>query len=277
MCSITSLVDDHVLYTLQNRESGEVQGVAFVKVGQIIQTDLVEFVPLGNSISVVEDNRVPPHCSDRSINCAIMVDKESSLLDSIPPEQKIRILNHSLKEVSDIATPLQGDLNLSVTSSINHTSLDDYQSQSESSYTSPPLTTRKPSQNLHEYHEFPDMKPQVSLISHSPSSIKSPQMEDNSSPRSQIRSPPPDLTVKPKDAVEHPENVFVKLKPQVKDSESNPRISNRSLLNSTIIASLAAEVMSEIKSKEVANKPQRNEKVKHMDSQTSTKEKKQHA
>merc|ERR1719186_2227632 len=150
-----SIVKDHVLYTLQDRISGEVQGVAFVKLGLNIQTDLVEFVPIGNSISVVEDNQVPLPVSDRSINCSNMVGKEikeTSLLDSVPPEQKINILNRSLKEVKkDIDTPLQGDLNLSVASSTNHTTLDECQSQS--SYTSPPLMTRDPSPNFHEYHE----------------------------------------------------------------------------------------------------------------------------
>merc|ERR1719186_733944 len=258
-----SIVKDHVLYTLQDRISGEVQGVAFVKLGLNIQTDLVEFVPLGNSISVVEDNQVPLPVSDRSINCANMGGKEikeSYLLDSVPPEQEMNLLNQSLKEVNDIDTPLQGDLNLSVTSSNNHTTLDECQSQS--SYTSPPLMTREPSQNLH------DMMPQVSVVSHSP--MKSPKTEDDSSPRSQILSPSPDLKVKTKDAFEQPENVFVKIRPEIK--ESSPRNSNRSLVTTTI-ASLAAEVISKIKLKEAANKFPSNEEVKLMESKTSYKEK----
>merc|ERR1719186_1788752 len=264
-----SLVKDHVLYTLQDRISGEVQGVAFVKLGLNIQTDLVEFVPLGNSISVVEDNQVPLPVSDRSINCANMGGKEikeSSLLDSVPPEQKINLLNQSLKEVNDIDTPLQGDLNLSVTSSNNHTTLDECQSQS--SYTSPPLTTRDPSPNFHEYHEVSYMMPQVSVVSHSP--MKSPKTEDDPSPRSQILSPSPDLTVKTKDAFEQPENVFVKIRPEIK--ESSPRNSNRSLVTTTI-ASLSAEVISKIKLKQAANKFPSNEEVKLMESKTSYKEK----
>eukprot|EP00092_Neocalanus_flemingeri_P016121 GFUD01017449.1.p1 GENE.GFUD01017449.1~~GFUD01017449.1.p1 ORF type:complete len:691 (-),score=168.21 GFUD01017449.1:69-2141(-) len=251
--SLRSLATDHDLYTLQHKESGVVQGFALVKKGQIIQSDLLEFVPVGDldTVAAVADKQVST-VSDRSITCPNKIEegkkRNSSHTESAPvhydQQSHSSMWKESSKECTDPKTHfLQCDLNLSETStsSNNETTLDECQSQA--SCTSSLVMMRKISPNLAEHHEdFADMKAQISPSQFSRTSATT----DNTRLRSPLLSP--NLVVKTENIFKQPQSEPVKLIPSFEDLKPDPHNSNGPP-SSAMIASLAAEVISQIKSK----------------------------
>eukprot|EP00092_Neocalanus_flemingeri_P034281 GFUD01037279.1.p1 GENE.GFUD01037279.1~~GFUD01037279.1.p1 ORF type:complete len:675 (-),score=161.47 GFUD01037279.1:73-2097(-) len=237
--SLSSLARTHDLYSLQDKGSGAVQGFALVKRGQIIQSEQLDFVPVGDTAPVVENKQVPPVDEDNK--------KNSSHMDSVSPDKQstYNILKESSKGGPDLNTQcFQSILNLSETStsSNNETTLDECQSQA--SCTSPLFMMSKVSPTVSELLEdSSEMKAPISL---SLSTITSSATTDNA----ELRSPrlSPHIVVKTEGIFKQPQSESVKLIPAIEEPNPSHHNSNGPH-SSTMIASLAAEVISQIKSK----------------------------
>ena len=166
--SIDSLLGDHVLYKLQNKDSGEAQGFAFVKRNQDTSDNLQEMilVPIsGNIFQVIGVNDEPLATSDQSKSGQNCENEESFPTPESNYQQESKKI-----EIESLET----DLNLSEVSSTNETTLDECHSQS--SYTSPILLPRKLSQSLSEHDVALNVKSPASLLS--VHSVKSSSTDD---------------------------------------------------------------------------------------------------
>ena len=121
-----------MLYRLQDRDSGAVQGFAFVKNGQDTRENLkdINFVPVGDDISnaaVTEGKEKPSATSGQSVK-----DLQEGKRSFLTPES-----DYQQKPPTDAMDTLETDLNLSSASSTNETTIEECLSQS--SHQSSPL------------------------------------------------------------------------------------------------------------------------------------------
>ena len=142
--SINALLRDHVLYRLQDKDSGAVQGFAFVKNGQDTPENLKEinFVPGGddiiNPVAEGNDNHLATSVTDLKEE-----GKNSFPTPNLSKQQK----------PPPVMDTLETDLNLSEASSTNETTIEECLSQS--SLTSPLLLPR---QHPSEQDDIPSKK-----------------------------------------------------------------------------------------------------------------------